>query len=431
MKPQHERPAPIPLELCIEKLVYGGDGLARSGGMTYFVPLVAPGETVLAEPVEQRRRFVRARLLRVLQPAAVRIEPPCPYFGLCGGCHYQHLDYPAQLEVKQQILRETLRRLGGVDWAGPMAVEASPPYGYRNRAQWKVRAFEGRLRLGYFRMGSRRLCPVAHCALLVPPLAEALRRLGDALEQASGWEGLEQIECLATPAGELLVNATFSRLPGDPVGFERQLKQHLPTLATLLLIGRQDERMELFGPGYVHYPVGAFHFRVGHLSFFQVNQFLLERLVERVVGDVAGALALDLFAGVGLFSVALGRRFERVVAVEADPAAARDLDVNLAQAAVPARAVNAEVARFLAGWEQCPDLVLLDPPRTGVPAAALEALARLGPPRIHYLSCDPSTLARDLKVLLGAGYRLSELHLFDLFPQTYHLETLACLVRQR
>lgn len=168
------RPLPRdPVELKVEKLVYGGDGLARQGGITYFVPLVAPGETVLAEPVLWRRNFIRARALRVLEPAAGRVEPPCPYFGLCGGCHYQHLSYELQLEAKGEILRETLRRLGGVRWEGPVGMHPSPPFGYRNRAQWKIRprTSGAGLELGYYRMGSRSLCAVDQCALLVPPLA--------------------------------------------------------------------------------------------------------------------------------------------------------------------------------------------------------------------------------------------------------------------
>ncbi len=426
------RPLPRdPVELKVEKLVYGGDGLARQGGITYFVPLVAPGETVLAEPVLWRRNFIRARALRVLEPAAGRVEPPCPYFGLCGGCHYQHLSYELQLEAKGEILRETLRRLGGVRWEGPVGMHPSPPFGYRNRAQWKIRprTSGAGLELGYYRMGSRSLCAVDQCALLVPPLAEALQALGPALAAGDWPRELEQIEAFATPEGELLLTLTFETLPGDPGRIIERLRELLPATAGVLLNGLADEQMHLDGPGFVVYQVAGRRFRVGHLSFFQVNRFLLDLLPALVVGEAAGGLALDLFAGVGLFTVELAQRFAQVVAVEADPAAARDLENNLGAAGARTRAVNADVAAFLSGWTDRPDLVVLDPPRSGVPPAALQALARMAPARIHYLSCDPATLARDLKHLLAAGYRVEEVHLLDMFPQTYHLEALVRLVR--
>jgi 23S rRNA (uracil1939-C5)-methyltransferase len=419
-----------PVELKVEKLVYGGEGLARQGGVTYFVPLVAPGETVLAEPMDRRRNFIRARPLRVLEPAEGRVEPPCPYFGLCGGCHYQHLRYELQLEVKRDILRETLRRLGGVHWEGPIGVHPSHPFGYRNRAQWKIRprSSGAGLALGYFRMGSRSLCPVDQCALLAPPLAEALQALGPALAAEDWPRELEQIEAFATPEGALLLTLTLETLPADPGRVIERLRELLPATAGVLLHGLADEQMHLEGPGFVVYRVAERQFRVGHLSFFQVNRFLLEPLPALVVGETAGGLALDLFAGVGLFTVELAQRFEQVVAVEADPAAARDLEHNLGAAGARTRAVNADVVAFLNGWTDRPDLVVLDPPRSGVPMQALEALARLAPPRIHYLSCDPATLARDLRHLLAAGYRVEDVQLLDMFPQTYHLEALVRLV---
>jgi 23S rRNA (uracil1939-C5)-methyltransferase len=423
-----------PVALEIEKLVYGGDGLARREHVTYFVPFVLPGEKIKARPVEARRNFVRARIAEIIEPSPARVAPPCPYFTLCGGCHYQHIAYERQLEAKREILRETLGRLGQVRWNGPIALHASPPFGYRNRAQWKVRRAKAApdapsrsYELGYFRAGSKDLCAVDQCAVLAPPLAAALSALRAELASGELRGSISQIEAFAEPSGSLLVNVSLAALPDSPRRLIDRLRAAVPGIHSILLQETAGERMELDGPGSLTYPAGGAEFRVGHMSFFQVNRFLIEEMTEAVTAGAGGGLAIDLHAGVGLFSVPLGRRFERVVAVELDPAAARDLEANLEAAGVSAQAMNADAAQFLAGWTERPDLVVVDPPRAGVSPEAIEALARLRPGQIRYVSCDPATLARDLRALTKAGYEIAELHVFDVFPQTYHIETLVHL----
>ncbi len=434
-KPGRASIAPVTLE--IEKLVYGGDGLARREGVIYFVPFVLPGEQVRARPVDARKNFVRAQIVEILRPSPSRAIPPCRYFTACGGCQYQHIEYERQLEAKSEILRETLSRLGHVQWDGPVELHPSQPFGYRNRAQWKVRQVyaagpesreeKGSLALGYFHSGSNQLCAVNECAVLAPPLDETLATLQAEIGSGGMPPSLHEISAFAAPDGALLLNALFAELPNAPQRLTRRLREAVPAARSVLLRETAGERMELDGPGYLQYETAGNSYQVGHMSFFQVNRFLVEPMVETVTAGRAGGLALDLYAGVGLFSVPLARGFERVVAVEADPAAARDLEANLKAGGNAAQAVNAETETFLANWKEKPDLVVLDPPRAGVPAEALAALAGLRPDRIHYLSCDPSTLARDLGELGKAGYRIAELHLFDVFPQTFHIETLAVL----
>ena len=430
--------APVTIE--IEKLVYGGDGLARHEGATYFVPFVLAGETVRARPVESRKNFVRAETLEILQPSPERVAPPCPHFTVCGGCHYQHIGYERQLEAKRDILVETLARIGHVHWEGPVELHASPPFGYRNRAQWKVRPLKSprgavdpgdrSLSIGYFQAGSNRLCAVDECAVLAPPLAAALDGLRAALAADELPSTIREIQAFAAPDGELIANVTLSTFPDSPRRLAASLRAAVPALRSLLLEETPGERMNLDGPGFLNYPVGGVEYRVGHMSFFQVNRFLIEAMTETLAAGAAGRLALDLYAGVGLFSVPLARKFERVSAIEADPAAARDLEANISAAGVPAQAVNADAAKFLADWNERPDLVVLDPPRSGAPPEILAALGRLKPARIAYLSCDPSTLARDLGELLKSGFRIAEMHLFDVFPQTYHIETLVHLTTE-
>jgi 23S rRNA (uracil1939-C5)-methyltransferase len=438
MKPKTHKPPAAPaaaIALEIEKLVYGGDGLARRDGVTYFVPFVLAGESILARPVDRRRNFVRARLDQLLRPSPERLSPPCPYFTVCGGCHYQHIPYQRQLELKRDIVLETFARLGRVNWAGPVALHGSEPFGYRNRAQWKLRPHQtagagpahAGLSLGYFRAGSNQLCAVDQCPVLAPPLAAALETLGALAAAGTLPDSLREIEAFAEPSGGLLINLTCVPMPDAPLRLAARLRAALPAAQSILVRDAEGERMELDGPGHLCYRASGVDYRVGHLSFFQVNRFLIEPMIDAVTAGAARGLALDLYAGVGLFSVPLARRFERVVAIEADPAAARDLEANLKAAGALGQAVNADTARFLADWRETPSLVVLDPPRAGVPAEALAALALLRPERILYVSCDPATLARDLRLLADAAYEIAELHVFDVFPQTFHIETLVHL----
>ncbi len=426
------------MEIKIEKLVYGGEGLGHHEGHTVFVPFVLPDEVVAVEAVERKKKFVRGRATQVLTPSPQRVAPPCPHFALCGGCHYQHIPYHAQLGFKADILRETLKHLGGIEWGGPIETHASPPFGYRNRAQWKIRlaGAVAKNAIGYFQAGSSTLCPVEECPVLSPRLAETLAALREQLAERQLPAKLREVEAFADAADtKVLINASLESFDGPPEDVASLFLTALPGVETILLQDINRDRYELFGPGFIHYGIAGSHYRVGHLSFFQVNRFLVEELVRTVLAEERGKLALDLFAGVGLFTLPLARRFERVVGVESDLAASRDLQANIEENKVQAQHVNATVESLLAEWRETPDLVVLDPPRAGIQETALAHLVRLAPPRIAYLSCDPATLARDLRTLAGGrnqpagsgAYQITEVHLFDLFPQTYHIETLVRL----
>jgi 23S rRNA (uracil1939-C5)-methyltransferase len=429
------------MEVKIEKLVYGGDGLAHHEGQTVFVPLVLPGELVSIAPAERKKKFVRGRLERVVEAAPERVPAPCPYFGRCGGCHYQHIPYDAQIRYKTEILRETLGRIGRVRWDGPIGTHASPPFGYRNRTQWKIRtAQEGSAApagIGYFEAGSTRLCAVDECAILSPRLGETLAKLRTLVAASKTLSAIDEIEAFADAADEkVLLNLSAERLTESPEAIASALRAALPWVESILVQDRRADKFELFGPGYLSYSAGDTNFRVGHLSFFQVNRFLIDALVEAVIGDSKGRLALDLFAGVGLFTVALTKRFDRVIGVESNLAAAKDLEVNLQlSGGVSPTHRHATAEAFLSHWQERPDLVVLDPPRAGVEPETLTRLKKLAPWRINYLSCDPATLARDLAALVGSQeepgpYEIRDINLFDIFPQTYHMEALVRLKRR-
>jgi 23S rRNA (uracil1939-C5)-methyltransferase len=441
------------MDVTIEKLIYGGEGLAHHDGATVFVPFVLPAERVAVAPIEQKKKFVRARLERIIEPSAERAAPRCPHFGDCGGCDYQHIPYEAQLRYKTEILRETLGRIGRIDWTGEILAHASPPWGYRNRAQWKIRplgvsgaapsatgsadeAAGTSLGIGYFRENSTALCAVDDCAILSPLLLKTLLALREALRDGLLPRTLREIEAFAgANDSKLLVTAIFSGFPSGAAELAEQIRGILPEIESLLFHDPGRERMELYGPGFVECPVEGRAYRVGHFSFFQVNRFLAGELVRTVTEEEeAGKLALDLFAGVGLFSAPLAERFEHVVAVESNPAAVRDLEANVSEAGARGNAAVevrvSDVERFLEKYRGEPELVLLDPPRAGLAPGALKHLGRIAPARITYVSCDPPTLARDLSGLDKAGYEISGMHMFDLFPQTFHMEAMVRLRRR-
>jgi 23S rRNA (uracil1939-C5)-methyltransferase len=428
------------MEVRIEKLVYGGDGLAHHDGHTVFVPLVLPGELVQIESSARKKKFIRGRLERVMEPSAERVSAPCPHYGRCGGCQYQHMPYDAQLRYKAEILRETLGRIGRIQWTGAIETEASPPFGYRNRAQWKLRANQegsaGSAGIGYFEMGSTKLCAVTECTILSPRLADTFSRLRVLVAQGKVLPAIDEIEVFADSSDEkILLNLSAERLVDSPESIAAALRQAVPNVESILIQDRRADKFHLDGPGYLTYTVDGAPYRVGHLSFFQVNRFLIDPLVKAVVGETRGQLALDLYAGVGLFTVALTKQFERVIGVESNPAAAKDLENNAKQsggASPSSRNVTAE--GFLSRWRETPDLVVIDPPRAGVETEALAHLKKILPARIHYVSCDPATLARDLAQLVGTNgagaYDIESMKLFDIFPQTYHMEVLVRLRRR-
>lgn len=432
------------MDVRIEKLVYGGDGLAHHDGRTVFVPFVLPGEEVSVEAVQRKKKFVRGRVERLLSSSPERSVPFCPHFGVCGGCHYQHIPPAAQLKLKAEILRETLGRIGRVPWEGPMVMHESPPTGYRSRAQWAVRAGStGAQEIGYFRAGSSSLCAVSECGILSPRLAETLDALRQLLAGGKLAATVHEIEASADSADDrVLLNVAFEKFGAPAKALAEIFRSAIPHLESLLLLDRSSEQLEMFGPGFIFYEAAGNRYRCSHLSFFQVNRFLASELVQAVCAAGGGKLALDLFAGVGLFTLPLAKKFEKVTAVDANPAATRDLKANLEMAGAGAEVVNKKAEAFLARCKDKPEFVALDPPRAGLGAEVTERLVRLAPQRMAYLSCDPSTLARDLADLTGsaslknggartgARYEIREVHLFDLFPQTYHIESLVMLERR-
>ena len=416
----------------IEKPVYGGAFLARVEGKAVFVPLALPGEQARVRVLAEKRSYAAAEVEQIVTAAPERIAPACPHFGACGGCHYQHAGYQTQLAFKQAILRETLER-GGVPAPGEIAVLAGAPWGYRNRIRL---AFDAHGNPGYRGRRSHAVVPVSQCPIAAPLLMEAARIFAEVARRVAPALRPAEIALFCDAAETSLLMSVFTASSAK-IRFDAlagALAEQVPALKGAELVveergGQPARTVARWGASSLAYRAAGFDYRVDHGSFFQVNRWLVDALVERVTAGHSGALAWDLFAGVGLFARRLAMSFSRVIAVESAPAATEALKQNLSGTA--SECASAETLGFLRrhGKAARPDLMVVDPPRTGLGAETTTMLASIAAPAVVYVSCDPATLARDLRALCASGYAIESIALADLFPQTFHLETIVQLRR--
>lgn len=380
-----EREGVRTVELTLTSLAYGGKALGRlPDGRALFAPYALPGETVRVRLIKEKRGYVEAELVEVLAPSPQRIAPRCRHFAQCGGCHYQHMDYAAQLAAKAAILREQLVRLGGLsDPPVAQTIPSPQPWRYRNHMQFH-RAPDGRL--GFQATRANQVIPITECHLPEPALDAA-------------WRGLS----------------------GAPLAGEARIGLRVGADGTIQQPGGEPVLMRVLGRD----------FQVSPPSFFQVNTAMAGRMVEFVLEQLASGASdnvIDLYCGVGLFGAFLAPRVARLAGVEASPSACADFRVNLAAFGnVTLYAGDAEA--MLAGIEGPVTGMVADPPRAGLGAGVVSEIVRLAPARFVYVSCDPATLGRDARLLSAGGYRLARATPFDLFPQTYHIESISVWVR--
>ena len=395
--------------------VYGGETLGRlPDGRAVFVPFVLPGERARVRLVEDKRGYARGALVELLQASPQRIAPRCAHFGVCGGCHYQQLDYPAQLELKSAVLRDQFSRIAGVAEPPLRPMVAAPAaWNYRNSLQFHLNA-EGKL--GFQAADGSGVMALRECHLP----EEALGALWPQLE----FEPSAAVERIALRLGAdgdalLVLESAALELPQLSVEELPVSVVHLGPSGALVMAGEDALLMEVLGRP----------FRTSAGSFFQVNTAMAERMVTHLLENLPlgpGANVLDLYCGVGLFSAFLAERCAALSGVEASPAACADFAANLDEFDNVAL-YEGEAGQVLPGLDQHFDVALVDPPRAGLERPALDALLRLAPETLAYISCDPATLARDVKRLLAGGYRLEQVTPFDLFPQTYHIESISIL----
>ena len=381
------------MEVEVERILPGGMGLAHTQGKTVFVSLAAPGDRVRVRVERVQGNVLFASIEEILTPSPVRVEPPCPYFGRCGGCDFQQLTYEAQLAAKAEMIRDCLHRIARLDNVPDFVVTPSPnEWRYRMRATWQID--QEKREVGYYERGSRRVCDVVDCAVLKPELQQKLEEV-----RATEWRQFPpDLKHLDAVSGE------------NGVSLSPEFAEFYTNEVTLTVRGEV--------------------YRFNAAGFFQINPSLLEPLIEFALNGASGESAVDLYCGVGLFTLPLARNFRKVISVEANAPATRFARRNLQEAGLTnTRVVTASVT----DWFRDPsargpvDFVLLDPPRAGAESAVVKGILNLQPAEISYVSCDPATLARDLKKLVAGGYVVNAIAAFDLFPQTHHVETVVRL----
>jgi tRNA/tmRNA/rRNA uracil-C5-methylase (TrmA/RlmC/RlmD family) len=383
------------IEVTVEKIVPNGFGLAFAENLTVFVALAAKGDKLRVKIIQTKGKTAFAEIVEILEPSPDRTEPRCPYFGRCGGCNFQQLKYEAQLEAKVGIVRDCLSRIGRINYEKEIPIIASPrDYDYRSRAQWHIDT--RKKKFGYFQRKSHEIIDAEICPILTPELEQTMKTLRGEIAWESFWSEIVEIEA-ANSEEEVSVYSAEIIETTDEIAFTAN------------------------GEKYYY----------DATSFFQGNPFLIEPLIETALKGAAGETALDLYCGVGLFTLPLARNFQNVSGVEGYEKAIDFAEKNVANA----RLSNVKFHREnVTDWlkENVEnlrniDFVLLDPPRAGTEHETIENLLKMQPKQISYVSCEPSTLARDLKMLTENAYRIESITALDLFPQTHHVETVVRL----
>lgn len=402
-------------EILLTTLAYGGDAMGRlEDGRAVFVPFGLPGERVRVRLTEEKRGFARGELVEIIDALPRRITPRCKHFGVCGGCHYQNLPYEEQLKIKTEILRDQLTRIGRIENPPVREMIPSPnPWNYRNHVQFHLTK-EGKL--GYVGAGTsvaQGIIPITECHL---PEA-VINMLWPQLEFEPG-TNIERVSLRAGKEEDLMLILESDSAESPELEIEADI-----SVAHVF----EENAIAIAGNDYIIVPVFGRDFRVSAPSFFQVNTPLVEKMVQHLLTSLPASLSatlLDVYCGVGLFSAFLAPRCERVIGIESFLSACEDFSFNLDEFD------NVELYEGLAEeviphLEAEPDIVLVDPPRAGLEKRVLDGILKLHPHLIAYVSCDPSTLARDSKRLIEGGYKLKQVTPFDLFPQTYHIESIS------
>lgn len=383
-------------EVEIERILPGGVGLAHAESLTLFVALAAPGDRLRVKIERTQGQTAFASIVEILEASPVRIEPPCPYFGRCGGCDFQQLTYQAQLETKVEIIRDCLQRIAKITPPADIRIVPSSEWHYRARTNWQIDSV-ARL-LGYFERGTNRVCDVEYCAVLVPELEQTLERVRREIKTGRPVSRPRGIDAVVADDG-ISVFPPFAGLSAD----------------------------------MIRKKIGNEIYSFTAEAFFQVNHELLPALIDEALADAKGQLAVDLYAGVGLFTLPIARRFARVSSVETHPRATDFAKRNLQAAGLNnVEVVTLDVAHWLRNYRPFEplDFLLLDPPRVGCENAAIAGILAVRPRHIAYVSCDPATLARDLRKFIDDDYVLDSIVAFDMFPQTHHVESVARLTAQ-
>jgi 23S rRNA (uracil1939-C5)-methyltransferase len=418
------------VQVPIDSVAFKGYGVARIHGKVVFIPYTAAGDKAWVEVTEEKKKYSTARLIELIEPSPRRVNPACPYFGSCGGCQWQHIKYPAQPELKKEILRDLLKRLAGLKEIPSIGVFPSPkPYDYRIRIQLKVRGKA----MGYYREGSHQIVDIDHCPISHPLVNRILRRLRG---ESAVFQLMKEIEISVSPEegrGMILFHPHSHNRQTEP--FAKKLLQSELILRGIAIAGRGE--LSLFGDPLEitipSYQDRSLKLRISPGSFSQVNPEQNQRLIQ-VVLQFSGAnredRILDLYAGVGNLTLLLAMRAKEVLGIEENRTAVDDAQFNAERNGIQnCHFIQGRVEDVLSDWKtETPSLVVLDPPRAGC-KTILDQMVRLKPKKIIYVSCEPTTFARDLRLFSEKGYLLERLSLIDMFPQSFHMEMVGLLTQ--
>ncbi len=393
-KTPEDRPETI--QMTLDDMAFEGAALGRADGQVVFADYGIPTEEVIVKIESSRRQFLDGRVIEVLSPAPSRVDPPCPYFGRCGGCQWQHIEYDEQVRLKQHVMHDQLRRIGKIEMPPVSPTVASPsPYGYRNNARFSTNE-DGSL--GFITRGpaGREFLRIDQCMIMHPKINEILAKL-----QGHG-AGLHQVVIrIGEQTGDVFVQPDMSE---------------------------RTTAVETGQAGYDEVLSGA-RFTVSAPSFFQTNSKQAEALIRLVTErlDLNGSgTVVDAYAGVGTFAKLLAPHVEKVIAIEESASAVADARVNV-EGIANIEYHQSKVEHLLGDLDIAPDAVILDPPRSGCHKRTLRAVLKFKPAKLIYVSCNPATLARDLRTLIDGGYELKDVTPVDMFPQTYHIESVTTL----
>jgi 23S rRNA (uracil1939-C5)-methyltransferase len=424
------------IQARVESMAFKGYGVTRTGGKVLFVPYSVTGDNAWIKVIETKKNYSVGRLSQLIEPSPLRTLPPCPYFEICGGCQWQHIDYLAHGRLKKEILEEILKRLGGLKQSPSIDVTPSPqPYGYRVRVQLKVR----RKAIGYYEERSHRIVDIDRCPIAHPLVNRVLSSLRNTPSFLMNMEGIEINVSPEEGKGILILYPLSSHQKTRDL--EKQFLQVDPILKGIAVV--TEKRFIYFGEPFLNFTISSarreersvLRLRSSPGSFFQVNLEQNQTLIQSVLefSEVnEDQRVLDLYAGAGNFSLPLAVASKEVWGVEENAAAVRDGRFNAEKNGIKnCRFVEGKAENILKDWRrEKPDLIILDPPRVGC-NAALDHVARLKPNKIVYTSCEPTTFARDLRLFSERGFYLQRLRLVDMFPQTYHMEVVGLLTKSQ
>ncbi|MFZ2095225.1 MAG: class I SAM-dependent RNA methyltransferase [Anaerolineales bacterium] len=401
------------IEVKIAKQAYGGEALGKlPDGRVVFIPFAIPGEIVRIRLVEDKPRHARGELLEVVEASAERVMPRCQHFGLCGGCHYQHINYAAQLKAKANILQEQMERIGGIKNLPPIDIKATPEsWYYRNHIQFHL-TDEGKL--GFQEARTNQPFAIQECHLPVVTINQLWPQID--LEPIAG---LDRVSIRVGIEDDVMLILESS----DPQPLDFSIED---LVISVVQVGPGGS-VVLAGSDHIVEEVSGRRFKVSPTSFFQVNTGQAVAMVEHLLENLSltqNMTVLDVYSGVGLFSAFMAPKVGRLVGIEISAEACEDFTANLDEFS-NVELYEAAAEEVLGSVHFNPDLIIMDPPRAGLGRETVEGILAQGADRLAYISCDPATLARDSKQLISGGYSLSKLSLFDMFPQTYHIESIS------